>query len=74
MKVLKEGITLNEFPAKDLTNDCYYVFLEGGNIDLVRSQKMVDIFDTYWDLGKKLIEIRPSGGHLNPRTTEPRIQ
>ena len=73
MKILKEDIALSDFPAKDLTNDCYFVFMEGGKIDLVRSQKMVEIFNLYYDKGSKLVEIRPSGGHLNPRISEPRI-
>ena len=74
MKTLKESIDPNDFAPKDLTNDCYFVFREGGTVDLVSSQKRVDIFDIYWDLGVKLVEIRPAGGHLNPRIAEPRIK
>jgi len=73
IRVVKENIDPSEVSPKDLTSDCMIVSREDGVFDLVRSYKMVDVFDTYHDLGLALKEIRICGGSLNPKYNDPRV-
>jgi hypothetical protein len=41
--------------------------------DVVRSHTMADIFDLYFDEGKKINKIWILGGKLNPKLAEPEL-
>jgi len=73
IKIVKEDAILSEIKTSDLTTDCHFVHREGGKVDIVCSQTMVQIFDHYYDKGIKLTQIVVSGGKLNPKLSEPRI-
>ena len=70
--VLKEDIIKDDVKRSDLTSDCYFVHHDG-QIDIVRAQSSVKIFDYYYDKGFKVTCIEMSGGHLNPKLTDPNI-
>lgn len=71
--VLKEDITRESLAKSDLTTDCLFVHLDSGQIDLVRGQTMVKVFDLYHDAGKKIVQIELSGGRLNPKLSSPKL-
>jgi hypothetical protein len=73
MKILKEDIDLATLQPRNLTNDCKLVRRETGEIDLVRSHRMVAIFDYYWDRGIKILRIWSAEGTRNPKFQEPEI-
>jgi hypothetical protein len=72
-RILKENVDPDDILPGNLTTDCYFVYQEGGQIDLVRSYKMVDIFDEYHDRGISLQRISISGGTRNPKVSDPQI-
>ncbi len=74
VKIVKEDVVIADIDLSDLTTDCMFVYLEGGKIDVVRAQAMVKIFDEYYDAGKKITKIDFSGGRLNPKISEPKLQ
>ena len=71
--ILKKDIVRNEILSKQLTTDCHFVTKIDGNIDIVRGVSMVKIFDYYYDQGIKITSIEVSGGQLNPKMQEPRL-
>ena len=70
--ILKEDVNPDDFKCSNLTTDCYYIYHEGGKIDLARGG-MVAIFDDYHDKGIKLSQIKLAGGNRNPKNSEPEI-
>jgi len=74
VSIIKEGVNLSSVSLKDLTTDCHFVHREGGKVDVVRGQSMVKIFDVYHDKGIKLTKIEVSGGQLNPKLCDPRLE
>jgi hypothetical protein len=73
VKIVKEDVIREEISLSDLTTDCMFVYLEDGQIDVVRAQSMVKIFDEYYDAKKKITKIDFSGGRLNPKITNPKL-
>jgi len=73
VKIVKEDVVVSDIDLSDLTTDCMFVYLEGGQIDVVRAQAMVKVFDEYYDAGKKITKIDFSGGRLNPKIAEPKL-
>ncbi len=73
VKIVKEDVIREEISLSDLTTDCMFVYLEDGQIDVVRAQSMVKIFDEYYDAKKKITKIDFSGGRLNPKITDPKL-
>ena len=71
--ILKRDVQPSEISSKQLTTDCHYVTRAGGCIDVVRGVSMVKIFDYYHDKGIKITSIEVSGGQLNPKMQEPRL-
>lgn len=71
IRVVAQGVKMQEIDPKKLTTDCMTVIREDGVIDVVRAYKMVDIFDHYHDLGVSLKRILLSGGVLNPKNQSP---
>lgn len=69
--VVAENVKLYEIDPRKLTSDCMTVIRKDGVVDIVRSYKMVDIFDFYYDLEIELQKILLSGGVLNPKTQSP---
>lgn len=69
--VVAENVKLYEVDPRKLTSDCMTVIRKDGIVDVVRSYKMVDIFDFYYDLGIELQKILLTGGVLNPKTQSP---
>lgn len=74
MKILKEDVETSEINYKSLTTDCMFVHLDDGQIDIVRSTSKVEVFDHYYDSGKKVVRIEHSGGCRNPKFQEPSIE
>ena len=74
IKIVKEGVDKDDINLSDLTSDCMWVTLESGQIDIVQAQQKVQIFDEYYDAGKKIISIDYTGGRLNPKLTKPRLE
>ena len=72
--VIKENVTVSEINLADLTTDCLFVHLEDGTTDIVRSYSRVKIFDEYYDAGKRITRMDFSGGRLNPKTQNPRLE
>jgi hypothetical protein len=72
-RILKENVDPSDIFLGNLTTDCYFVYQADGQIDVVRAQKMADIFDVYHDRGITLRKISISGGTKNPRTSEPEV-
>jgi hypothetical protein len=70
---LKESVDPDLIEPRRLTNDCYIVVRKDNTVDVVRSQKMVDVFDFYHDRDIPLRNIFMSGGRLNPRLQSPQI-
>jgi hypothetical protein len=73
VKIVKEDVIREDISLSDLTTDCMFVYLEDGQIDVVRAQSMVKIFDEYYDAKKKIVKIDFSGGRLNPKITSPKL-
>ena len=71
VKMVKEDVNLYDINPRKLTSDCMTVIRMDGVVDVVRSYKMVDVFDMYHDLGIKLKKIEICGGVLNPKNQEP---
>ena len=69
--IIKEDVIPSDVPAKTLTTDCHFVTRVSGDIDIVRGQSMVKIFDHYHDKGIKIKKIEVSGGQLNPKLKDP---
>jgi hypothetical protein len=72
-RVVKEGVDPRLISPKNLTNDCYFVCRADGTVDIARAGKMVEVFDTYHDLGIVLSRIAHAGGRLNSRFQEPNL-
>lgn len=72
-KIVKSDVDPSDIHPRDLTTDCYYVHHKSGQIDIARAGKMVDIFDTYYDLDILLVRIRHAGGRRNPKFQEPQL-
>lgn len=72
-KIIKSDVDPSDIHPRDLTTDCYFVHHAGGQIDIARAGKMVDIFDTYYDLGVFLARIKHAGGRRNPKFQDPQI-
>lgn len=70
VRIFKEDVNLYDINPRNLTNDCYTVIRKSGQVDVVRAQKAVHIFDFYYDLGIRLQRIDMSEGRRNPRTQE----
>ena len=70
--VLLEDIDPADYPGTKLTTDCYFVYREGGKIDLAKGG-MVAIFDHYHDKGIKLSRIKLADGNRNPKNSKPEI-
>lgn len=73
VKLIAEDIHLYDIIPKELTSDCYTVIRMDGTVDIVKSSRMVDVFDLYYDLGVKLKRIEMSGGLRDPRFQEPQF-
>lgn len=73
VSVVVEDVDPREIPLSELTTDCHFVIREDGKTDIVKAYRKVDIFDTYYDIGIPLREIRISGGTLNPRSKTPKL-
>lgn len=73
IKVVKEDVDPNILRLSNLTSDCMLVERTDGICDLVRSYKMVDVFDVYHDLGVGVRSIRLLGGSLNPKNHNPKV-
>ena len=77
VRVVGEKIEVDKIDLSRLTVDCHGVeYISENNLvftDVVRSHTMVDIFDLYFDDGKKISKIWILGGKLNPKLTEPEI-
>jgi hypothetical protein len=71
MLILKEDVDLTTLNVKNLTNDCKFVSRDSGEIDLVRENSSVRIFDHYWDRGVKISKIEHAGGVRNPKFQSP---
>ena len=69
--VVAEDVKLYDVSPDKLTTDCHTVIRKDGVVDIVRAAKMVDIFDTYYDLGIRLQRIEVSGGRHNPKLQSP---
>jgi len=74
IKIVKEGVDKDNISLSDLTSDCMWVTLESGRIDIVQAQQMVQIFNEYYDEGKMITSIEYTGGRLNPKLTQPRVE
>lgn len=74
MKILKEDVKVSEISYKSLTTDCMFIHLQDGQVDIVRSSSMVEIFDSYHDNGKKVVKIEHSGGCRNPKFQQPSLE
>lgn len=72
-KIVKTDVDPRDIHPRDLTTDCYYVHHKSGQIDIARAGKMVDIFDTFHDLGIVLTRIKHSGGRRNPKFQDPQL-
>jgi hypothetical protein len=77
VKIVGEKVEIDKIDLSKLTTDCHGVeYLTEHNLvltDVVRSHTKVDIFDLYYDAGKKPEKIWVLGGKLNPRISEPEI-
>jgi len=77
VKIVGEKVEINKIDLSSLTTDCHGVqYLTENNLvltDVVRSHTKVDIFDLYYDAGKKPEKIWVLGGKLSPRLAEPEI-
>ncbi len=77
VKIVGEKVEIDKIDLSKLTADCHGVeYLTEHNLvltDVVRSHTKVDIFDLYYDAGKKPEKIWVLGGKLNPRISEPEI-
>jgi len=71
VRLVAEDVKLYNIDPRKLTSDCMTVIRMDGVVDVVRSYKMVDVFDMYHDLGIKLKKIELCGGVLNPKTQNP---
>jgi hypothetical protein len=71
VRVVKEDVNLYDIDPRKLTSDCMTVIRMDGIVDIVRSYKMVDVFDMYHDLGVRLKKIELCGGVLNPKNQKP---
>ena len=69
--IIKEDIDPKLIKPNTLTNDCKFVLRATGEIDLVRSHKMVDVLDYYYDRFILLKRIWHAGGTRNPKFQEP---
>ncbi len=77
VKIVGEKVEISKIDLSRLTTDCHGVeYLTENNLvmtDVVRSHTKVDIFDLYYDAGKKPEKIWVLGGKLNPKLSEPEI-
>jgi hypothetical protein len=71
VRLVAEDVKLYNIDPRKLTSDCMTVIRMDGVVDVVRSYKMVDVFDMYHDLGIKLKKIELCGGVLNPKNQNP---
>jgi hypothetical protein len=71
-QVVKEGVNPREIDPKKLTNNCYFVYRQDGNVDIARGP-MVRIFDLYHDLGIQLNRIIHAKGTRNPKFQQPEV-
>ena len=71
VKILLEEIDPSAIDSSTLTNDCMFVYLENGRVDMVRAKAMVHVFDTFHDAGFKVKAITHCGGSRNPKFQEP---
>ena len=71
--VLKEDVDPNEIQTSKLTNDCYFVYLDTGRIDLNRGG-MTCIFDDYHDRKLTVTRIAQAGGTRNPKNSAPEFE
>jgi len=73
IRVIAQDVNLRDFQPQNLTTDCFLVTRLDGVFDVIKSRKMVDIFDHYYDLGIALTKIGFSGGAKNPKFQEPEM-
>lgn len=73
IEIVAEGVNLYDINPKKLTSDCMTVIRMDGVVDVVRGQRMVDVFDFYYDLGIRAKKIEYCGGMLNPRIHKPSL-
>lgn len=77
VKVLGEKIEIDKVDLSKLTTDCHGVeYITENNLvftDIVTAHTKVDIFDLYYDAGKKPEKIWVLGGKLSPRLSEPQV-
>jgi hypothetical protein len=73
IRVIAQDVNLRDFQPQNLTTDCFLVTRLDGVVDVIKSRKMVDIFDHYHDLGIRLKSIDFSGGGKNPKFQEPEM-
>jgi|TARA_X000001388_G_C2179395_1_gene102980 hypothetical protein len=77
VKIMGEKVEIDRLDLSKLTVDCHGVeYISENNLvftDVVRSHTMADIFDLYFDEGKKINKIWILGGKLNPKLAEPEL-
>lgn len=72
-KIVKEQVSPGEIHPRQLTSDCYFVFRKDGQVDIARAGRMVEVFDTYHDLGVLLWRIQHAQGRRNPKFQDPEL-
>ena len=77
VRVVGEKVEVDRLDLSRLTVDCHGVeYITENNMvftDVVRSHTKVDIFDLYFDDGKKINKIWVLGGRLSPKLAEPEL-
>lgn len=77
VRIMGEKVEIDRLDLSKLTVDCHGVeYISENNLvftDVVRSHTMADIFDLYFDEGKKINKIWVLGGKLNPKLAEPEL-
>lgn len=73
VKVLLQDVETSELDPKKLTNDCMLVIRKDGLKDIVKSSRMVDVFDLYHDLGISIERIDNHFGFRNPKFESPEL-
>ena len=76
MRILHEACDVAKENTRELPNSAYVIeYMKDGIkcFDIAMSGKQVEIFDEYYDAGKKIQAIEFSGGRRNPKITDPTI-
>jgi hypothetical protein len=58
---VQEDADISCIDLSEMATDCHFVHRKGGAVDILRANRMVDIFDLYYDLSIPITKIEVAG-------------